>query len=121
VDHFLLQTFSPYLRNALSYKESDLIYLKNGNFLAKPFFVNFRKLIINNSLDIGSQLPYIKEAQKRGYAVLVLNTNDNTRFNGEDRQVSIPGSSSPSEHAISAWQQVVKQVINCQFKFLFYF
>jgi hypothetical protein len=35
------------------------------------------RLIINDSLDTGSQLPYIREAKELGYNVLVLNTNDN--------------------------------------------
>lgn len=42
-----------------------------------PFFV-FR-LIINDTLDSGTQIPFIKEAQKNGYGVLVMNTNDNYR------------------------------------------
>ena len=33
------------------------------------------RLIINDNLDTGTQLPYIREAMKRNYAVLILNTN----------------------------------------------
>ena len=33
--------------------------------------------MINGSMDQGTQLPYIREAKESGYAVLVLNTNDN--------------------------------------------
>lgn len=36
-----------------------------------------RKLIINESLDSGSQLPYIKRCLDNDWGVLVLNTNDN--------------------------------------------
>uniref|UniRef100_A0A915E7R3 Arb2 domain-containing protein n=1 Tax=Ditylenchus dipsaci TaxID=166011 RepID=A0A915E7R3_9BILA len=36
-----------------------------------------RKLIINESLEVGSQLPYIRKCQLRGWSVLVMNTNDN--------------------------------------------
>ena len=36
-------------------------------------------LLINSSLNEGSQLPYIERALRSGYGVLVLNTNDNTR------------------------------------------
>jgi hypothetical protein len=35
------------------------------------------RLIINDCLDNGSQLPYIRKAKALGYNVLVLNTNDN--------------------------------------------
>ena len=37
------------------------------------------RLIINNSLDHGTQRPYIKWAKEHGYSVLVLNTNYNTQ------------------------------------------
>lgn len=61
-----------------------------------------RRLIINESLNHGTQIPYIDEAKKLGYEVLVLNTNDNQR-NGRD----ITGHSSPTTHAISVWTQFV--------------
>ena len=35
------------------------------------------RLMINNSLDEGTQLPYIRKALGLGYGVVVLNTNDN--------------------------------------------
>ena len=34
-------------------------------------------LMIRNSLDEGTQLPYIRKALGLGYGVVVLNTNDN--------------------------------------------
>ncbi|KAG4073413.1 hypothetical protein HA402_007669 [Bradysia odoriphaga] len=61
-----------------------------------------RRLIMNQSLDHGTQIPYIKLARQNGYDVLVLNTNDNER-NDED----IPGHASPSEHANSVWSQMI--------------
>jgi predicted ABC-type ATPase len=36
------------------------------------------RLIINDCLDSGTQLPYIKWARENGYAVIVANTNLNT-------------------------------------------
>uniref|UniRef100_A0A1L8DAM3 Arb2 domain-containing protein n=1 Tax=Nyssomyia neivai TaxID=330878 RepID=A0A1L8DAM3_9DIPT len=41
-----------------------------------------RSLIINHSMEAGSQFPYIEEAQKMGFDVLLMNTNDIYR-NGE--------------------------------------
>jgi hypothetical protein len=35
------------------------------------------RLIINEGLEIGSQIPYIRRAQAAGYAVIVTNTNLN--------------------------------------------
>ena len=37
--------------------------------------------MINNGLNEGTQLPYIRRAKQLGYAVLILNTNDNYRDN----------------------------------------
>lgn len=61
-----------------------------------------RRLIINESLDHGTQIPFINKARELGYEVLVLNTNDNQR-NGKE----ITGHSSPSTHAISVWAQLI--------------
>ena len=44
------------------------------------------RLIINNSLKEGTQLPYIQRALQAGYGVLVLNTNDNRRVTSERKQ-----------------------------------
>lgn len=38
-----------------------------------------RRLIINDNLSTGTQIPYIKKAKELGYSILVLNTNDNQR------------------------------------------
>jgi pimeloyl-ACP methyl ester carboxylesterase len=61
-----------------------------------------RSLLINASLNEGSQLPYIERALRSGYGVLVLNTNDNTR-NGR----SIPGSNTPRQHGECVWREYV--------------
>lgn len=36
-----------------------------------------RSLIINHSIDAGTQIPYIEEAKKQGFEVILTNTNDN--------------------------------------------
>lgn len=65
-----------------------------------------RSLIINHSLDHGTQIPYIKRAISLGYDVLVTNTNHNHREeNG--RRITLPGNKSPSAHAYSVWQQLI--------------
>ena len=62
-----------------------------------------RSLIINHCLDSGTILPYIKEAEKRGYEIIVTNTNDNYR----DGQ-RITGSRNPEEHANTVWETLVQ-------------
>lgn len=61
-----------------------------------------RRLIMNQSLNHGTQIPYINRARESGYEVLVLNTNDNER-DDED----IPGHSSPTEHANTVWSEMI--------------
>ena len=34
-------------------------------------------LLINDGIDEGTQIPYIRRAKELGYSVLILNTNDN--------------------------------------------
>ncbi|XP_047502812.1 cotranscriptional regulator FAM172A-like, partial [Penaeus chinensis] len=67
-----------------------------------------RRLIINDSLDSGTQIPYIKRAMKDGYAVLVMNTNDNFRIK-KKKQVPIRESESPEDHAIHVWKHYLRE------------
>ncbi|KAM8704645.1 hypothetical protein ACLKA7_009153 [Drosophila subpalustris] len=65
-----------------------------------------RKLIINNSLDHGTQLPYIKRAQELGYDILVTNTNDTERFI-KNKYIPIKGVSDPLSHAAYVWEHII--------------
>ncbi|CAG9566328.1 unnamed protein product [Danaus chrysippus] len=62
-----------------------------------------RSLIINDCLDTGTQIPYIKKAQAKGYGIIVLNSNDN--FRGDNK---ISHSSSAEEHANYVWKTYIK-------------
>lgn len=62
-----------------------------------------RSLIINDSLDTGSVLPYIKRARQEGYEVLVMNTNDNERDGNR-----IEGLSDPKHHAETTVRELVQ-------------
>lgn len=65
-----------------------------------------RRLIINDNLDTGTQLPFIEMAKKKGYAVIVTNTNDNYRVI-EKKKKMIQGSENPVNHLLSVWNQVI--------------
>ncbi|XP_067633433.1 FAM172 family protein homolog CG10038 [Eurosta solidaginis] len=68
-----------------------------------------RSLIINNSLEHGTQLPYIVRAESLGYDILVTNTNDNYRMiDGVNKP--IPRLGSASQHARYVFE---KHVIGC--------
>lgn len=65
-----------------------------------------RSLIINQSIEHGTMLPYIKQAKDLGYEVLITNGNDNHRIiNGKRKE--IPGSKSPEDHAKTVFEQIV--------------
>ncbi|XP_049765066.1 FAM172 family protein homolog CG10038 [Schistocerca cancellata] len=67
-----------------------------------------RSLIINDSLQTGTQIPYIKKAIECGYGVIIFNTNDNTR-EIDGKEVKIKGSRDPKEHADYVWKHYVKE------------
>jgi hypothetical protein len=62
-----------------------------------------RSLIINDSINSGTILPYIKKARENGFEIVVTNTNDNYR-NGK----KIAGSSSPEAHAQTVWETLIQ-------------
>lgn len=67
-----------------------------------------RRLIINDSLKKGTQLPYIRRAQGLGYAVIVLNTNDTHRvINGV--RVPVRESETPEKHARHVWEYIIEK------------
>ena len=64
-----------------------------------------RRLIINEDLDKGTMLPYIKHIQAQGWGVAVLNTNHNEL---PDTKEAIPDNANPEEHADTVWEEVIK-------------
>ncbi|XP_070493176.1 FAM172 family protein homolog CG10038 [Chironomus tepperi] len=62
-----------------------------------------RSLIINDCINSGTVLPYVKQAQLRGYDVIITNTNDNYRDNKP-----IVGSESPEKHANYVWKNYIQ-------------
>lgn len=67
-----------------------------------------RRLIINDCLDSGTQLPFISRAIDKGYSVIVANTNINKEtIDGEE--VEVKGNSSPEEHVETLWSEIVQK------------
>jgi len=92
-----------------------------------------RRLIINDCLDSGTQLPFIRAAQSRGWAILVLNTNQNEALvpasntsgdhdeegrdkgdRGKERLSPIRGSRNPREHGCYVFENVVMERENLE-------
>merc|ERR1719348_1741061 len=63
-----------------------------------------RKLIINEDLDKGTMLPFIKYFLKESYGVLVMNTNHNKDAETQER---IPDHEDPESHARTVWSSMV--------------
>ncbi|OQR73451.1 hypothetical protein BIW11_09724 [Tropilaelaps mercedesae] len=61
-----------------------------------------RRLIINDSIEKGTQLGYIRRAMALGYGVVVLNPNDNKRGG-----LAVRGSETPENHVLHIWDSVV--------------
>lgn len=77
-----------------------LIYF---TYILNLFAFDFYSLIINESLDYGTQIPYIRKGINKGYGVIVLNTNDNFTLNGK----KIPKSGTAEEHALYVWETYI--------------
>ncbi|KAK3607074.1 hypothetical protein CHS0354_027936 [Potamilus streckersoni] len=70
-----------------------------------------RRLIINEGLDIGTQLPYIRRAHEHGYSVIVANANinnDEKSSSKKKKPIPIRGNSSPEEHMKTLWTDIVR-------------
>lgn len=68
-----------------------------------------RKLIVNDSLTSGTQLPFIKRAINEGYGVVVTNTNQNYIFDSSGNKLPIKNSNSPQEHGAYVWKHFILQ------------
>ncbi|XP_011687992.1 PREDICTED: UPF0528 protein CG10038 isoform X1 [Wasmannia auropunctata] len=71
-----------------------------------------RRLIINDNLYSGTQIPYIRKAKELGYNILVLNTNDNERI-AAGKTHKILGSEDPHKHIEAVWNDYIR---NCKAK-----
>ncbi|XP_011877444.1 PREDICTED: UPF0528 protein CG10038 [Vollenhovia emeryi] len=71
-----------------------------------------RRLIINDNISTGTQIPYIRKAKELNYGILVLNTNDNERIvAGESHKII--GSEDPHKHVETVWNDYIR---NCKAK-----
>lgn len=69
-----------------------------------------RRLIINDSLNSGSMIPFINRAKTEGYGVVVLNGNFNSVVDPETRKrYYIKGNSSPEDHCLYVWDHFISK------------
>lgn len=67
-----------------------------------------RRLIINDDLESGTMLPYIKRATQEGYGVLITNGNENYVRRNKYR-TPIRGSETPEKHFGYVWHNFISQ------------
>lgn len=67
-----------------------------------------RRLIINDCLDSGTQLPFIEWGIKEGYGVIVANTNYNKANDKKDGQ-EIRCSQTPEDHMECVWKNFIQK------------
>lgn len=93
--------------NKLDVSKSDkLMLLIHGSGVVRAGQWS-RSLIINHSLDHGTQIPYIKRAIKEGYDVIVTNTNHNFR---DGNRKPLIGNRNATEHAQTVWQTILRSM-----------
>ncbi|XP_031566757.1 cotranscriptional regulator FAM172A-like [Actinia tenebrosa] len=65
-----------------------------------------RSLIINNSFEAGTMVPYIERAKEEGFGVLITNGNHNY---DEKLHKCIKGSENPQDHFVYVWNNFIKK------------
>lgn len=107
VKHYLDQDKNSFVFVSPDYESKDsLLCLIHGSGVVRAGQWA-RKLIINNSLDQGTQISYIKDAINLGLGVVVFNTNQNHIVDQDNVLREITGSSTPEEHASTVWKQLI--------------
>eukprot|EP00761_Pharyngomonas_kirbyi_P013580 gb/GECH01013609.1/.p1 GENE.gb/GECH01013609.1/~~gb/GECH01013609.1/.p1 ORF type:complete len:476 (+),score=138.88 gb/GECH01013609.1/:1-1428(+) len=89
-------------KNALT-TEGTLLVLIQGSGAVRPGQWA-RSLCINDSLENGTILPYLKKAEKKEWETIVLNPNQNI-VDGE----KIPGNASPEQHTNYVWDHFISK------------
>lgn len=88
----------------VSYNQRRLLVLIHGTGVVRAGQWS-RKLIINSSLESGSQIPYIKHAKANNWAVIVMNTNQR---NDRSTHGTFYEGYSPEDHACIVWNTAIK-------------
>ncbi|CAG9532586.1 unnamed protein product [Cercopithifilaria johnstoni] len=86
------------------YQKENLVVLIHGSGAVRAGQWS-RRLIMNKSLNMGSQLPYLRICKSRDWGVVVMNTNMNVT--DSDPFEALPGSRTPIEHGITVWEKYI--------------
>uniref|UniRef100_A0A0R3RWQ7 LRAT domain-containing protein n=1 Tax=Elaeophora elaphi TaxID=1147741 RepID=A0A0R3RWQ7_9BILA len=84
------------------YRKENLVVLIHGSGAVRA-----GQLIMNEGLNMGSQLPYLRICRSRDWGVVVMNTNMNVT--DSDPFEALPGSSTPIEHGITVWKTYISK------------
>lgn len=86
---------------------NNLLIVINGGRGVQPGIWS-RDLLIQEGLELGSMLPVFRRAQSNGFAVAVLNPFTNSVTVGNN-SFQIRHNSSPDEHALYVWDNVISR------------
>lgn len=86
---------------------NDLLVVINGGRGVQPGIWS-RDLLIQEGLELGSMLPVFRRAKSSGIAVAVLNPFTNNVMVGNQLH-QIRGNSSPDEHTLYAWDNIISR------------
>ncbi len=77
-----------------------------------------RSLCMDHGLNVGSMLPTLMKAASLGYGIAVLNPNSNSYIDDEGNKRTILTSSSPTEHVITCWDDIIYPQTSAQHIYL---
>ncbi|KAF6036826.1 hypothetical protein EB796_004864 [Bugula neritina] len=83
-------------------KRSELLVLMQGSGVVRAGQWS-RRLLLNDSIDKGTQLPYIRKGLANGWGIIVMNPNDN---------YPLEGCRDANEHARYVWKHFIEGQLN---------
>ena len=89
-------------------KSSKLLILIQGSGKQVTPGIWSRRLLMNDSVETGSQMPYISEAHKKGYDVIITNTNTNSNTDSHGCDTLVRGSEDAHKHFAYVWENFVR-------------
>ncbi|KAJ3125449.1 hypothetical protein HK098_000263 [Nowakowskiella sp. JEL0407] len=68
-----------------------------------------RKIVINDNLNSGSMIEYIRKAKSLNWQILILNNNENTKLDQNGKEQYIRGSWTPEDHVLYVWDEFISK------------
>jgi len=96
-----------------NWQEAKRALLIIQNAVGSVLGVFSRSVCMDQGLDRGSMIPYVREALDLGYAVIILRPNLNSVMVGTEK-IYIRGSENPDAHCMFVWEHIISHLENLQ-------